>query len=164
VVAMRTPLDRFKEAQAERASGFESALVEIQSGQKRGHWIWYVFPQLSGLGRSTMSRIYGIAGRQEAEAYLRDPLLRSRYLTVVTALAEQLSRGVSFDVLMNSSVDAMKVVSSLTLFGRVARRLHAVEAVAEYKSIADIADRLLQHADAEGYPPCRVTSDRLGDA
>jgi uncharacterized protein (DUF1810 family) len=158
---MRPALDRFKEAQAQHASGFESALFEIQSGRKRGHWIWYVFPQLSGLGRSAMSRIYGIAGNEEAEEYLRDPLLRSRYLTVVTAVTEQLSRGVSFDGLMNSSVDAMKVVSSLTLFGHVARRLHGVEGAAEYKSIADVADRLLQKADAEGYPPCRVTRDRL---
>ena len=158
---MRTALDRFKEAQAQRASGFESALLEIQSGQKRGHWIWYDFPQLSGLGRSTMSRIYGIAGKEEAAEYHRDPLLRSRYLTVATAVAGQLARGVSFDVLMNSSIDAMKVVSSLTLFGHVARRLHAAEGVAEHKSIADVADRLLQKADAEGYPPCRVTRDRL---
>jgi uncharacterized protein (DUF1810 family) len=158
---MRTALDRFKEAQAQRTSGFESALFEIQSGQKRGHWVWYVFPQLSGLGRSAMSRIYGIAGPDEAEEYLRDPLLRSRYLTVVTAVAEQLSRGVSLDGLMNSSIDAMKVVSSLTLFAHVARRLQAIEGAAEYKSIADVADRLLQNADAEGYPPCRITFDRL---
>ena len=158
---MRLALDRFKEAQAQRASGFESALLEIQSGQKRGHWIWYVFPQLSGLGRSTMSRIYGIAGKEEAAEYLRDPLLRSRYLTVATAVAGQLARGVSFDVLMNSSIDAMKVVSSLTLFAHVARRLQAIEGAAEYKSIADVADSLLQKADAEGYPPCHITFDRL---
>ena len=64
-------LARFKDAQAQHVSGFESALSEIHSGGKRSHWIWYVFPQLSGMGYSAPSRTYGLDGVREAEEYLR---------------------------------------------------------------------------------------------
>jgi len=68
-------------------------LSEINAGEERGHWIWYVFPQLSGLGHSASSRMDGIDGVAEAENYLRDPLVRSRLLTIATAVAEQVSQG-----------------------------------------------------------------------
>ncbi|HEY7187757.1 MAG TPA: DUF1810 family protein [Vicinamibacterales bacterium] len=158
---MGTQLQRFKDAQSQRGSGFESALAEIQGGRKLGHWIWYVFPQLAGLGRSAMSQIYGIDGVAEAEAYLRDPLLRGRLLTITLAVAEQLRRRGSLESLMNSSIDATKVVSSLTLFGRVARRLHAAENLDDCASLARIADEVLAKADVEGYPPCAFTLERL---
>jgi len=158
---MDARLQRFKDAQAQRGSGFESALAEIQGGRKLGHWIWYVFPQLAGLGTSPMSQTYGIAGVAEAEAYLRDPLLRGRLLTITLAVVEQLRRGVSIESLMNSSIDAMKLVSSMTLFGHVARRLHAAEKLGDYASLARIADEVLAKADAQGYPPCAFTLDRL---
>ena len=90
---MDARLQRFTDAQDQRGSGFESALAEMQSGRKRGHWIWYVFPQLAGLGQSSMAQIYGIDGVAEAEAYLRDPILRRRLLTIALAVAEQLRRG-----------------------------------------------------------------------
>ena len=158
---MGTQLQRFTDAQSQRGSGFESALAEIQSGRKRGHWIWYVLPQLAGLGHSGMSQTYGIDGVAEAESYLRDPLLRGRLLTITIALVEQLRRGVSLESLMNSSIDAMKLVSSLTLFGHVARRLHAVEHLDDYASLARVADEVLAKADAQGYPPCAFTLGRL---
>jgi uncharacterized protein (DUF1810 family) len=156
-----TQLQRFKDAQAQRGSGFESALAEIQSGRKRGHWIWYVFPQLAGLGHSGMSQTYGIDGVAEAEAYLRDPLLRGRLLTITIALVEQLRRGVSIESVMNSSIDATKLVSSMTLFGHVARRLRAADHLNDYASLARLAGEVLAKADAQGFPPCAFTLGQL---
>ncbi|HKE82867.1 MAG TPA: DUF1810 family protein [Vicinamibacterales bacterium] len=154
-------LQRFKDAQQRRGSGFEAALSEIQSGEKRGHWIWYVFPQLAGLGHSAASREFGIDGVAEAEAYLHDPVLRGRLLTIAIAVQEQLRHRISLESLMNSSIDVMKLVSSLTLFGSVARRLHAQDGLDDYASIASVADDILAKADAQGYPRCRFTIDRL---
>jgi uncharacterized protein (DUF1810 family) len=154
-------LQRFKDAQSQRGSGFESALAEIQRGRKLGHWIWYVFPQLAGLGHSGMAQTYGIDGVAEAEAYLRDPLLRGRLLTITLAVAEQLRSGVSLESLMNSSIDALKLVSSMTLFGHLAKRLQAAENLRDCASLARIADEVLVKADAEGYLPCAFTLDRL---
>ena len=154
-------LQRFKDAQQRRGSGFEAALSEIQSGGKRGHWIWYVFPQLAGLGHSAASREYGIDGVAEAEAYLRDPLLRGRLLTIAIAVEEQLRHRISLESLMNSSIDVMKLVSSLTLFAHVARRLQAKEGLSDYASLARVADTILTKADAQGYLPCRFTLDHL---
>jgi uncharacterized protein (DUF1810 family) len=152
-----TQLQRFRDAQAQRGSGFESAIAEIQRGRKLGHWIWYVFPQLAGLGHSAMSQSYGIDGVAEAEAYLRDPLLRGRLVTIALAVAEQLRSGVSLESLMNSSIDATKLVSSMTLFGHVAKRLQAAERLDDCASLARIADEVLAIADAQGYTPCAFT-------
>ena len=154
-------LGRFREAQDRPGSGFESALREMQAGSKQGHWIWYVFPQLSGLGASSMSRTYGIRGLVEAEEYLRDPILRSRLLDATTAVAEHVSQGASFETLMGSSVDALKLVSSLTLFGNVARKLHATEGLAAYDTLARVAEGVLDAAALQGYGPCQFTLDRL---
>jgi len=152
-------LQRFKDAQDRPGSGFELALSEMRAGGKRGHWIWYVFPQLSGLGHSAASRAYGIDGVAEAEEYLRDPLLRSRLLTIATAVAEHVCHGSrpSLRRLMGSSIDATKLVSSLTLFKNVATQLHDAEGLDEYASIAHVAERVLAVAADEGYPPCQFT-------
>jgi uncharacterized protein (DUF1810 family) len=156
-------LQRFKDAQDRRSSGFDAALAEVRAGAKRGHWIWYVFPQLAGLGYSAASRTYGIDGLAEAEEYLRDPLLRSRLLTIASAVAEQAKpgSGLKLEWLMDSSIDVMKLVSSLTLFGMVAKRLHDQEGLEECGTIARVAEQILTTAAAEGYPPCQFTLDRL---
>lgn len=161
LLPMDARLQRFKDAQDQRGSGFESALAEMQSGRKRGHWIWYAFPQLAGLGHSSMSQTYGIDGIAEAEAYLRDPILRRRLITITLAVAEQLRRGVSIESLMNSSIDAAKLVSSMTLFEHVAKRLQATDDLGEFASLARIAAEVLAKADAEGYPRCAFTLSRL---
>ena len=95
--------------------------------------------------------------------FLRDPELRSRLLTIATAVAEQLRTGKapSLRVLMGSDVDARKVVSSLTLFGHVAKTLYAAEHVDAYQSVASVADEVLALAATEGYPPCAYTLERL---
>jgi uncharacterized protein (DUF1810 family) len=155
-------LRRFREAQDRPDSGFDSALREITAGAKQGHWIWWVFPQLSGLGASSVSRAYGVHGLAEAEEYLRDATLRSRLLTIVTAVAGHLARGASIETLMGSSVDAMKLVSSLTLFGRAARELHAAEGRADYGALARVAATVLNEAERQGYGPCQYTLSQVG--
>src|SRR5262245_10719770 len=106
-------LERFRTAQASSA-GFALALAEIRAGGKRTHWIWYVFPQLEGLGRSAAARRYAIRGEDEAAEYLRDPVLRARFLTISQAVAEQLrAQGTPLRQLMGADVDALKLVSSL---------------------------------------------------
>lgn len=155
-------LARFTEAQDRPASGFDAALREIQSGAKTGHWIWYVFPQLTGLGLSSLSRTYGIHGLEEAREYLRNPKLRSRLLAITAEVANHLSRGASIDTLMGSSTDALKLVSSLTLFGHAARELHAAEALPDFGALARVATAVLKAAELQGYGPCQYTLGHLG--
>jgi uncharacterized protein (DUF1810 family) len=157
------PLDRFRTAQDDPDAGFETALEEIRTGGKRGHWIWYVFPQLAGLGGSSVSQFYAVGGAGEAMRYLRDPVLRSRLLAISTAVAAQLQggRGLSLRALMGSNVDALKLVSSLTLFGRVARQLHAAQGLEVYERLASVAEEVLGVAEAQGYPPCGYTLEQL---
>lgn len=156
-------LERFRTAQAQPHSGFDSALAELRAGRKVGHWIWYVFPQLSGLGISGLSQKYAISGEAEAEEYLRDPLLLDRLLIITRAVAEQLDggRGVHLETLMGSSVDVLKLVSSLTLFGHVAGRLHAREGLEAHGALARAADEVLGIAARTGYARCEYTRARL---
>jgi uncharacterized protein (DUF1810 family) len=156
-------LARFKRAQGRPDAGFESALAEIQSGSKQGHWIWYIFPQLSGLGASRSSQTYGIGDLAEAVEYLQDPVLRSRLLTMTIAVAERVKggRGVSLETLMGSSIDVRKLVSSLTLFGHVARKLHAADGLSPHETLARIAEEVLVVAASEGYPRCEYTVARV---
>jgi uncharacterized protein (DUF1810 family) len=147
-------LDRFLDAQDHPRDGFQSALGEIRSGGKRSHWIWYIFPQLRGLGSSGPSVQYAIADVPEARAYLQHPELRSRLLTITFAVAEQLESGKPLVVVMGSSIDALKLVSSLTLFAHVAR-------LDAHRDLAITAEKVLAIAGAQGYPPCGFTLDRL---
>ena len=151
-------LTRFVDAQS--GGEYESALAELKAGQKHSHWIWYVFPQISGLGLSHMSQLYAIRDRDEAIAYLQHPVLFARLLEVTTAVAEQVRAGVALDRLMGSSIDATKLVSSLTLFGDIARGL--TESPTDANAVlADLAEEVLIAAAAQGYPRCRHTLERL---
>jgi len=103
-------LARFLKAQA---STYGEALAEIRSGHKRSHWMWFIFPQFTGLGHSPMAQLYAIGSIAEARAYLADPVLGARYRECVASLqalpattAERVFGG----------IDAMKLKSSLTLF------------------------------------------------
>src|SRR5213080_3609107 len=115
-------LERFHEAQASAWAGYDTALAEIRAGGKRSHWIWYIFPQIEGLGRSSTARAYAIRDLGEACAYLRDPILRARYEEIVAAVGEQLTHGTHLEDLMGSQIDALKLVSSLTLFRATAEQ------------------------------------------
>ena len=156
-------LERFRRAHEDPSVGFESALQEIRSGRKRGHWIWYVFPQLAGLGSSSMSQTYGIVGAAEAEAYLRDPVLGPRLATITGAVADQVRGGASLTRVLGSEIDGQKLVSAMTLFGSVARGL-AGSGLDHADELARLADELLTVAEAEGYRPCQFTLDRLTTA
>ena len=152
-------LDRFRIAQDSSTDGFEDALREITSGRKRGHWIWYIFPQLAGLGTSTVSQQYGVRGLNETLAYLRDEVLRHRLVTISRALLDQLERGRDLRALLGSDIDATKLASSMTLFSAAARSL-AVEAPA-FAAAADLFDAVLRAAGESGYPPCHFTLEHL---
>ncbi len=105
-------LDRFVAAQQ---GTYDSVLDELRRGRKTGHWIWFVFPQVAGLGRSELSRHYAIASLDEARAYLADPVLGARLrecTSVVLATRNRTAEQIF------GSLDAMKVRSSMTLFHR----------------------------------------------
>jgi hypothetical protein len=82
-------------------------------------------------------------------------------LTITTAVADHLSSGASIDTLMGSSTDALKLVSSLTLFGHVARKLHAEEDLKACGSLARVASDVLKAAELQGYGPCQFTLSQL---
>jgi uncharacterized protein (DUF1810 family) len=154
---------RFASAQDSPGAGFESALREIRGGRKTGHWIWYVLPQLSGLGMSEMSRTFALRDAADAADYVRDRVLGPRLLAVVSAIAEQLATrpGLTVATLMGSEIDARKLVSSLTLFEPVARSLDGTGAPGWARALAVTSRTLLDRAAAEGYPACAHTLDRL---
>jgi uncharacterized protein (DUF1810 family) len=103
-------LERFVEAQA---GSYQSALAEIAHGAKRSHWMWFIFPQIAGLGSSAMAHRYAIRSLEEARAYLAHPVLGARLIECVTAL-QDLPDTTAEAVF--GPVDAIKLRSSLTLF------------------------------------------------
>lgn len=109
-------LARFEAAQ-DAGGSYERALAELRAGHKTSHWIWFVFPQIAGLGRSEMSQKYAISSLAEARAYVRHSLLGARLRECTRALLEH--DGVSAEQMLGS-VDAMKFRSSMTLFARAA--------------------------------------------
>ena len=110
-------LERFVKAQEKT---YAAALAELRAGEKRGHWIWWVFPQMRGLGRSEYSVFYGIADEAEAMAYLSHPVLGARYRECVSVVHGHLCQGgVSPLQLMGSEVDVLKLRSSLEIFLKV---------------------------------------------
>ena len=111
-VSSNSPFDlnRFIEAQA---STYDRALGEIRRGRKASHWMWYIFPQIAGLGFSDMSKHYAIASLAEAQAYLAHPILGIRYRECVAALQDFIGTSAAA---MLGDVDAAKLRSSLTLF------------------------------------------------
>lgn len=118
-------LNRFREAQ-DRV--WPQVLAELRDGRKTGHWMWFVFPQLRGLGRSETAIIYGIADMEEARAYLADPVLAGRLEQAATALLSH--SGLTAEEILGA-VDALKLRSSATLFsragaGRTALLMHDV--------------------------------------
>jgi uncharacterized protein (DUF1810 family) len=107
-------LARFVDAQG---SDIDQVLAELRTGRKRGHWMWFVFPQLKGLGHSGMAERYGIASRAEAQAYLDHPVLGAR-LRECTRLVNQVE-GRSVDEIFGYP-DNLKFRSSMTLFAQAA--------------------------------------------
>lgn len=107
-------LQRFVEAQQ---GSYQRALQELRDGSKRTHWIWYVFPQLVGLGHSAMAQRYGISGLAEARAYVQHPLLGARLEECAAALLQHRQRSARE---LLGTPDDMKLQSSMTLFAAAA--------------------------------------------
>lgn len=103
-------LERFVRAQD---GAYDQALAELRAGVKRGHWMWFVLPQVAGLGRSPMAQRYAVSGLEEARAYLAHPVLGPRLVECAQALLESGDRD---PVRVLGPVDAVKLRSSMTLF------------------------------------------------
>jgi uncharacterized protein (DUF1810 family) len=107
-------LVRFLEAQA---PVYDAVQAELRAGRKRSHWMWFVFPQLAGLGSSPTAKFYGISGLPEAAAYLGDPLLGQRLLACTEAVLAVQDRSLHA---IFGSPDDLKFRSAMTLFGAAA--------------------------------------------
>ena len=136
--------DRFLRAQ-ERM--YQTALHEIELGEKQSHWMWYIFPQHVSLGHSFNARRYGILSLEHAQEYLEHKVLGSRLREVISAVLQH--RDKSAQELLSSDLDALKLKSSLTLFSRAAR---------------SDADRAIFHEALEVFyegAPCDLTLSAL---
>ena len=109
-------IERFLDAQNATYAGYDQALEEVRNGRKVWHWIWYVFPQMRGLGHSDRAIYYGIADRGEAEEYLLNFTLNDRIHEVSEALLQHQNKSA---VSIFGALDAMKVQSSMTLFDAI---------------------------------------------
>lgn len=107
---MKEGLDRFLTAQQD---SYKTALREIQGGQKVSHWMWYIFPQIAGLGYSQMAQYYAIRDIEEAKEYLKNDILRRRLLEISQALLETESDDAAY---VMGRLDDLKLKSSMTLF------------------------------------------------
>ena len=106
-------LERFVAAQ-DLGSTYDAALAELRAGRKRSHWMWFVFPQIEGLGQSTISRRYAIRSLAEAQAYLAHPVLGPRLIEAARVVKRV---GGSAEAIFGG-IDAVKLRSSMTLFAR----------------------------------------------
>jgi uncharacterized protein (DUF1810 family) len=140
-------LQRFRDAQ-EQGGMYATALAELRAGRKRSHWIWFVFPQLDGLGTSPTARRYAIKSLAEARAYLADAVLGPRLhecCQALLTLGASASPGASAEAVLGG-IDALKLRSSMTLFASAAPGEPAFRQVLEryYDGQADAAtERLL---------------------
>jgi uncharacterized protein (DUF1810 family) len=135
-------LQRFVDAQ-DAGGTYDSAVAELRAGRKRSHWMWFVFPQIAGLGHSPTAQAYAISSLDEAEAYLAHPVLGPR-LNESTRIVAELRGRTAEDVF--GGIDALKLRSSMTLFHRAdpENRLFGRVLDAYFDGRADPAtDRLL---------------------
>ena len=111
-----TDLERFVQAQ-DSGGTYEQALGELRRGRKTSHWMWFVFPQVAGLGRSATAQRYALGGLEEAQAYVAHPVLGPRLRESAQAL---LDSGATDAEAALGGIDAVKLRSSMTLFARAA--------------------------------------------
>ena len=136
---MTRGLDRFVDAQ-DRGDTYEAALAELRSGRKRGHWMWFVFPQVSGLGRSDTARFYALSGLDEARSYVEHPVLGPRLIACAEALV---SLPGSDPVAVMGGTDAQKLRSSMTIF------LHASGDDATRSTFRGVLDKYFEGTEDE---------------
>jgi uncharacterized protein (DUF1810 family) len=140
-------LGRFVDAQA---NDYEAALAEVRSGRKRSHWMWYVFPQIDGLGFSSMSRRFAIKSRAEAEAYLKHAVLGPRLVEIFEAALGIEGRS-AHDIF--GSPDDMKLRSCATLFASVSPPGSVFEQVIQKYFRGDPDHQTLQLLDGSTRKP-----------
>ncbi|MFZ0091608.1 MAG: DUF1810 domain-containing protein [Solirubrobacteraceae bacterium] len=144
-------LQRFVDAQ-DSGQTYDLAVAELRSGRKRGHWMWFVFPQIAGLGHSPMSRTFAISSLGEAQAYLAHPILGAR-LADATHVVSELSGHTAQDIF--GGIDAIKLRSSMTLFARAdpGNPLFAGVLDTFFGGVPDDAtDRLLSARGSDAHP------------
>ena len=147
---MPDSLQRFLIAQTDV---YPRALAEVRSGRKRSHWMWYVFPQLRGLGRSEMAHRYGLAGFAEAQAYLTHEVLGTRLVEITTALLALDTRDAHA---VFGNPDDLKLHSCMTLFEACAKTYDAGDAPEVFTKVLQAFyggkrdPRTLELLDAEG--------------
>ena len=107
-------LERFVEAQDSRGT-YQQAVAELRNGRKTSHWMWFIFPQIAGLGRSAMAQAYAIGDLAEAQAYLSHPVLGPRLVECAELVASH--QGLSAQQIFGG-IDAIKLRSSMTLFAQ----------------------------------------------
>lgn len=152
---MSSTLDWLDDVRGAQTSGgvgatFAAALAEIEAGRKRTHWVWYVFPQIPGLGSRSLNIRFAVPSFEAAQAFLRDETTGSNFRTVLEAAVAQLASGVELPTLMHD--DARKFVSSVTLMGAAADACGLTELGGTARSALELARR-------DGFEPCRRTLD-----
>ncbi len=143
---MKEGLTRFIEAQEVQEDGYSCALSEIKNGRKKSHWIWYIFPQIEGLGNSEMCQRYGIRGLDEAKAYLAEPILRSRLVEICEALLS-LDANDATEVMGGGKlgrIDRRKLQSSMTLFNEATESIDVFQKVLNKYFNGEKDDRTLK--------------------
>jgi uncharacterized protein (DUF1810 family) len=139
-------LERFTQAQDQRGT-YQRAVAELRAGRKASHWMWFIFPQIAGLGFSAMSREFAISSLAEARAYLRHPVLGPRLIECAAIVA---GTGEKSAAEIFGSVDAMKLRSSMTLF---------MAAAQEEPVFRDVLDKYFGGAPDEATAEKLVASD-----
>jgi uncharacterized protein (DUF1810 family) len=137
-------LQRFVAAQ-DAGGTYERAVAELRQGRKTGHWMWFVFPQVAGLGESATSRMYAISSLAEASAYLEHPVLGPRLLRCAALVCDVQGRTAEQ---IFGGIDALKLRSSMTLF------LHADPTAQAFRQVID---------QYFGGIPDSATEERIGD-
>ena len=138
---------------------FDDALAEINGGRKTSHWMWFIFPQVAGLGTSPTAVHYAIRDRTEADSFVRDPVLGPGYRALVDAVWRQvIGSGVTLRELFDRP-DDHKLVSSLTLFSGVADQVGG-----DWSTTVEQANELLKQAETQGLAPCTITQRFVADA
>ena len=135
-------LERFVDAQN---GVYERALSELRAGRKRSHWMWFIFPQMAGLGTSTMAEKYAIRSAEEATAYLADPVLGSRLQRCVDAILD--IEGLSAHDMFGSP-DDLKLRSSMTLFAAISEHGSPFHKVIDRFYHGEYDQRTIQLLDA----------------
>jgi uncharacterized protein (DUF1810 family) len=161
---MSTSLQRFLDAQAGKTMypAYEFVINEMRHGNKKTHWIWYIFPQLRGISLSINSMKYGIANRAEAEAYIMHPILGPRLTEMTQIILSHLTQSQrKLHTVMNTTIDAKKFMRCMTLFTEVAPHVYNISSpwIGEF---LDAANQIIAIARKQGYKRSYTTLKMLG--